>query len=259
MKICAVMIKVLNKAFAILEMLAVASPDAVKPGRIAAALNINNATCSRILKDLDAAGYVEKVSREEGYSAGPRAFTFSKQLTYNAELINAAEPCIEECASKLTASVILVELKNNQRYILSHYDYYPDSPIKINELSYTDLFETATGVLLLAYVGNKEREKALKQYGLPDKLFFAGVSDSYGFHKVLDDVKTKGCAYYNKTESNTSIYAVPVFKGKKMIAALGATFIGGLARNPDKENLLAEVSSAAEKITKALIPIDYIG
>ena len=253
------MIKVLDKAFGILEMLAAASPDAVKPGRIAAVLNINNATCSRILKDLNTAGYVEKISLEEGYAIGPRAFTFSKQVAYNGKLISATEPCVRECALKLKASVILVELKNNQRYILSHHDYYPDSPIKINELSYTDLFETATGVLLLAYAGNKKREEALSLYGMPDKLFFAGVSDSYGFHKVLDEVKVKGCAYYDKNESNTSIYAVPVFEGNKMIAALGATFIGGLAQNKDKNIILDEVSSTAEKITKALAPINYIG
>ena len=253
------MIKVLDKAFAILELLVIASPDSVKPGAIAAALNINNATCSRILKDLSEAGYVEKVSREAGYTVGPRAFTLSKQLDYNTELIKAAESCIEDCAFKLKSSVILVELKNNQRYILSHHDYHPDSKIKINELSYTDLFKTATGVLLLAYAGREERENALKQYGLPDTLFFEGVSDDKGFHNLLDGIKDKDCAYYDKDESNTSIYAVPVFKGKKMIAALGVTFIGGLAQNKNKESILNEVRLTAEKINKTLSPINYIG
>jgi len=87
------MIKVLDKAFGILELLVIASPDSVKPGAIAAALNINNASCSRILKDLSEAGYVEKISREAGYTVGPRAFTLSKQLDYNTELIKAAESC----------------------------------------------------------------------------------------------------------------------------------------------------------------------
>ena len=249
------MIKVLDKAFGILELLVIASPDSVKPGAIAAALNINNATCSRILKDLSDAGYVEKVSREAGYTVGPRAFTLSKQLDYNAELIKAAESCIEECAYKLKSSVILVELKNNQRYILSHHDYHPDSKIKINELSYTDLFQTATGALLLAYAGKKERENALKRYGLPDTLFFEGVSDDNGFYNLLDEIKNEGSAYYDK--DNSSIYALPIFKGKKMIAALGATFIGGLAQN--KESILNEVRLTAEKINKKLSPINYIG
>lgn len=251
------MIKVLDKAFGILELLVIASPDSVKPGAIAAALNINNATCSRILKDLSDAGYVEKVSRESGYTVGPRAFTFSKQLNYNKELINAAENCIEECAYKLKSSVILVELKNNQRYILSHHDYHSDSKIKIDELSYTDLFKTATGVLLLAYAGKEERENALKQYGLPDTLFFEGVSDDTGFYNLLDEIKNEGFAYYDK--DNASIYAVPIFKGKKMIAVLGATFLGGLAQNKDKESILNEVSLTAEKINKKLSPINYIG
>lgn len=253
------MIKVLDKAFCILELLVIASPDTVKPGVIAASLNINNATCSRILKDLGDAGYVEKVSREAGYTVGPRAFTFSKQLNYNTELINAAETCIQDCACKLKSSVILVELKNNQRYILSHHDYHPNSKIKINELSYTDLFKTATGVLLLAYAGTEERENALKQYGLPDTLFFTGVLDNDGFHKLLDEIKSKGFAYYDKDESNTSIYAVPIFKAKKMIAVLGATFIGGLAQNKNKESILNEVKYTAEKISKTLSPINYIG
>jgi DNA-binding IclR family transcriptional regulator len=252
-----IMIKVLDKAFGILELLAIASPDGIKPGRIATLLNINNATCSRILKDLSDVGYVEKVSREAGYTIGPRALTFSKQISYNAELDDAAELCVEECARKLKCSVILVELKNNQRYILLHHDYYPNSSIVIDELSYTDLFKTATGVLLLANTGIEERDKAVKQYDLPDKLFFEGVSDRKEYYKVLDEVKEKGYAYYDK--ETTSIYAVPIFKEGKVIAVLGTTFIGGLANNKNKESILNEVSRTAEKINKKMLPINYIG
>jgi len=44
-----------------------------------------------------------------------------------------------------------------------------------------------------------------------------------------------------------------------MIAALGATFIGGLAQNKDKESILNEVRLTAEKINKKLSPVNYIG
>ena len=253
------MTQVLDKAFSILELLTIASPSAVKPGEVATLLNINNATCSRILKDLSNAGYVEKISREAGYAIGPRAFTFSKQVYYNTDLINTAEPHIEECARKLGVSVILAELKNNQRYILSHHNYYRNSKIKTNKFSYTDLFQTATGVLLLAYASMAERENAVKQYGLPTINIFAEVSDNSGFHKLLDKIKNKSYAYYDKKENDISIYAVPVFKGEKMVAALGVTFIGVLAQDENKKSILEEVNRTAKKINKALSPINDIG
>lgn len=253
------MIKVLDKAFGILELLTISSPDAVRPSKIAELLNINNATCSRILKDLNYAGYTEKISREAGYTIGPRAFTFSKQLNYNTDLINAAEHHVEGCARKLKASVILVELKNNQRYILLHNDYNVNSTIRIDKLSYTDLFKTATGVLLLAYGGIEERKNALKKYGLPSEFFFEDISSVKEYYKILDNIKSKGFAYYDKDKINTSIYALPIFKGKEMIAALGATFIGGLALNKNKESLLNKVKDTAKKINETLSPINYIG
>jgi DNA-binding IclR family transcriptional regulator len=252
------MIKVLSKTFGILEEIALASPHPMALAVMASKLKLNKATCSRILKDLSDAGYVEKVSREAGYTVGPRAFAFSKQFNYNSDLINASEPHIQACASELKASIILVELKNLQRYILAHHNYSGVN-LEMNELAYSDVLETATGVLLMAHKNIKERKAALEMYGMSHEYFFSGISDKKGFHRILDDIKENNHAYFDKTELNSSIYAVPVVKNNQVIAALGATFLGGLLDSGNKDAALNRVRVTAEHINKSLSGTISIG
>ena len=64
------MIKVLDKTFGILEEIIKATPHPMGPMALAEALELNRATCSRILKMLLDSGYIIQVSRRRDMSRG---------------------------------------------------------------------------------------------------------------------------------------------------------------------------------------------
>ena len=84
------MIKVLDKTFGILEAIVRATPHPMGPMALAEALELNRATCSRILKMLLESGYIVQVSRQAGYVAGPRILTLSNMAMFQSALLKKA-------------------------------------------------------------------------------------------------------------------------------------------------------------------------
>ena len=94
------MIKVLKKAFSIVEYVAGKSGNPVLPGEIVAALGINQPTCVRILKDLVELNYLEQISRQKGYVLGPLAYWITGTKRYREELVAVADPLVERWGAR---------------------------------------------------------------------------------------------------------------------------------------------------------------
>lgn len=159
------MIKVLDKSFAILETVIIASPQPVRVSELAARFSINAATCTRILRQLLDAGYVHQVSRQSGYTAGPRALAFAQQVVYQQRLLDAARPILEEVSAAEHASLLLCERRGAERYILCHVNGCEQLDIRLNALAWRDLFDTATGLMLTAIASDAERRTLIAAYG----------------------------------------------------------------------------------------------
>ena len=185
------MIKVLNKSFAILEEIVLASPTPVQLGVLAEKLNLNKATCSRIIGDLVAAGYIVQVSRMAGYVAGPRAHAFKIHTSYKDDLMREAEPIVKECAEKVGQSILLVELHHLQRYILCHHNYNPRMNIRITKMAYSDTLNTATGLMLISHMATSDIEKVceLESVWNGGILEHEGISDLQQLLTLLKKIK----------------------------------------------------------------------
>lgn len=214
------MIKVLDKTFAILEWAVIQSPTPVRLSELAARFGINTATCSRIVRELTDAGYLEQVSRQAGYTAGPRSWTFASQVSYKQRLIATADPVIAEAAKKLSASVLLAELQGDERYILIHHNECPRLNIRLSRLSYRDIFVTATGLVLAAYAPESRQSELLELYRdeLPTDPVFAERT-----LENLRHIREAGRFVSAKRSEEQGIAAFPVFRNGKMIAAVGGS------------------------------------
>ncbi len=254
------MIKVLDKAFGILELIARSSPQPLALGNIATPLQLNKATCSRIISELVAAGYLLKVSRLEGYTVGPRAFALKQSIAYKTALLELADPAVRECARDISQSVLLAELSNGHRYILSHYNFNSRVNIDLNQLAYDDVYDTATGITLLANMPPVDFDDFIKIYGLPEAWLWDNSSTEAEIKIFLEAVRQRQqIVYSDSLKKNFSIAAFPVFENSKCIAALGvsvphAEFIGDY-----KEKLLTRVSATANKISQTLLTYHTIG
>lgn len=251
------MIKVLNKAFRIIEHVATASPRPLSPGKLAEKVGINKATCSRIIKDLVDDGYLAQVSRREGYTVGPRAFALGQHISYKDDIISIADPLVKGCAEKIGESVLLAEVCNKQRYILIHHNFNPNLNVHLNQISYKDLCSTATGIILLAYLPVEELLEIIK-ISRGRKLLDI-VSDTPEPVEYLKNIREEGAFYYKGDTHTLALVAYPVFKNKHCIAALGASTPHDDFTEEHKNLILRKMKATANKISLALSSITTLG
>jgi DNA-binding IclR family transcriptional regulator len=254
------MIKVLTKTFAILEAIVQASPQPVSLDKLSKELDLNKATCSRIIGDLVAVGYIVQISRQEGYAAGARAFAFSRHVSYKDGLLKEAEPVIKACAAEVGESVLMAEMHNLQRYILCHYNYNPAMNININQLSYNDLYDTATGIILLAYAFEQEVDAVVEKYSLPSAPLWQPVKTRSDLNEFLSDIRKKASFIYDGPRSNNlAIAAFPIFSNDCFIASVGVSVPREKFNGEHKKMIISKVKSAAKKISRAISHIGFIG
>jgi DNA-binding IclR family transcriptional regulator len=253
------MIKVLEKTFNILELIAGHSPKAVSLANISEVLGLNKATCSRIIKDLTDNGYLTQVSRSEGFTVGPKAFCFKGQVVYKERFLRIIEPLIEECARKTEQSVLFAEMHNFERYILCHYNYNSTFPINLNKVSYTDFYETATGIVLLSYLDKGELVKYIEKNDPVAGGYWGEASGVEQFIEELDSVREKKIIIKETYASGLCAVAVPVFENNKFIGAVGISVRGDDFSGKCRDNAIAEIKFTADKITEAVSSNTSIG
>lgn len=252
------MIKVLGKIFEVLETVVSESPNPMTPMEIAGRLNMNRPTCSRILRELTDAGYLIRISRQSGYAAGPRSFTFGKMVKYKSQLLEKACPYIKDCAFKLSKSVLLCERDGMERYILSHYNYSPLN-IQLKQLSYHDLFETATGMVLMAYAPREVQEDVYRRYRECGYLFFPELDRISDALEQFEQIKRERVFIRDKFRTLQWIAAVPVSRNGIVIAALGLSAPAADADPKERSLMIAELKKTAELISNELSTIETTG
>ncbi len=159
--------KSLDKAMDVLEFVLNQNGEPVTPGIIAAALDINAASCVRILETLIRRGYVRKVSRRLGYATGPALFGLAMLECPYSRLTKASEVALRELAELTSSMVNISVMLAGHRYILNYYS--ADSrrmPIS-GMVHYADHYATATGRLLLSTISADELDKIIVEIGLP--------------------------------------------------------------------------------------------
>jgi DNA-binding IclR family transcriptional regulator len=111
-----------------------------------------------------------------------------------------------------------------------------------DQINYNDLWATATGIILLAYLPDKELLKILKNK--PEQTLLdiaAGTLKPLDFFKNIRQ-KEKFC--YNGDAHRLAIAAFPVFKNGQFIAALGASAPAEDFTEKHKDFILRKLKSA---------------
>lgn len=241
------MVNAIEKAFIILEKIASCGSAALTPAQIADELQLNRATCSRILKQLLDMGYVMKVSRQQGYTAGPGLHTMGMICRYNEPLLKCAIPVIDRCAVELQNSVLLSQLCNGRRYILYHRNCNPDLPVNITRHCYDDLFATATGLLLTAYCSKSERANCFKVQKQRGGSFMDKFSNLETLNDELDKIRHQG--YVELDRGCQWICAYPVKSGNKVDSAIGMSILKSQHNMELHRKICRTLKSAAEEIS----------
>jgi DNA-binding IclR family transcriptional regulator len=212
------MVQVLIKAFDILELVAQRKGQPISLTEISDELQINQATAANIINTIVSKNYLEHIGKKKGYRLGFSAYRLTNAVAYEQDLINAAQEPMEKLTAKLNESSILGILQNQKRFILHVVNSNQDIQVQIR--SERNVYETASGRLLLAYLTERELERFLQVNGLPSDDLWLEANTYNGLKEALQNIKEVGIAKTHRQMSHLKGFAVPIFNHDKVIAGL---------------------------------------
>lgn len=246
------MIKVVAKTLAIIEVIAERPEEETSVSVIAERAGVNKATATRILKDLLEAGYVSQASTRKGYTLGPMAYHLASRGTFRRDVVEAAQPVVAECAKRIGESVLVACLQSGRRYILCHENGNPELEITVDQSWYDDLYQTATGRLLLAHAPKEEVLKYVARRGLPSAREWDGIDSEKSLLKRLDALRNDGMVVSESPNGGLVIMAFPIVRKGAVEAALGISIPTGSFKAKGRERIVSAGKDAADRISESL-------
>jgi len=227
--------KSLHKTFDILEYVVLQNGECVTPSRAAEALDVNPATCTRIMGELVKRGYLTQVSRKNGYTAGPMTVSLGTRRNGFERLAEAGRGPVRELSERLGRQVNLAVLDHDRRIMLCY--HLSDREMKPWDRFFfaSDHWDTATGRLLIAALDDREARKLTAALGI--RPFPA---------RTLAEIRRKGSVRFEQNELVVigHLLRLPGFPA----AAFG---FGIEPENADRA--FAASTETAEKIRTALV------
>lgn len=212
------MVQVLLKAFDIIELVVQRNGQAISLTEISQELELNQATAANIIKTMVFRGYLEHIGRKKGFRLGPNAYRLTNQIPYERNLVNAAKEVMEALTAELKESCLLGVMRNHKRYIV--YAVNAVQEIQVQLRTERNIYETASGRLLLDYLPEKELERFIQHSGLPDAALWAGAETKEGLIAALHNIKKEEIALTNVQNRYLKGFAVPINANSEVVASL---------------------------------------
>lgn len=160
------MIQSVNRALEILEHVAKHSGAPQTSSEISAALGLNRATASNIIRTLLDKNYLEQEGARKGYTLGIMCDALGSEESFQKRLGRIAEPLMKELAAASGETVILAVLRNDKRFVLQSVEGGQALQVRSGIVSDSKVFDTATGRLLISALPEKELCRIIRGGGL---------------------------------------------------------------------------------------------
>ena len=251
------MLKVLEKSFGILEAVALRAPLSSTALELAAQLDINRSSCSRLLRELCDAGYLQPLPRRRGYLPAPRLLTLANAAGFRQRLLDCARPIADRCAAESRNSVVLAILHDRRRYVLYHRNGNPEVKIVLDRLAFDDIYETATGAVLAAAL---PEEEALEIYrSSPPARSVCAARNGKELLQKLAAIRKSDLFFASKPEAYQRVYAAPVMEDGVCTAALGISIPAREYSAAYHRRICGILRNAAREIGVAVSRVSAVG
>lgn len=189
------MIQVLDRAFTIIEQVALAPRREHSLSELAATLGIRASTCANIVRSLVDSGYLESSGPRRGYRLGPVPYLLARRAPYAADLTDAAKGEMEALCKELNETCVLSVLRGIRRHVLLHVRH--DSPLQIRQdvLLLEDPYRSPSGRLLVALLPVHERDRLVKRLGPPGDAWPEADTRS-ALERTCASIRQQGCCLY---------------------------------------------------------------
>jgi len=204
------MIQVIHRALDILELLG-SQPGKIYPlGEIAQLLELHRATCSNILKTLAQRGYVERLPSRGGYRLGSLASPWQGLAAHDRELSILARPILQALSEELNETSLIGVIRGTRRVTLEC--AASDRDLQVRSRQVRDVYETASGRLLLAYLPTEQLSAFVDRVGLPTESVWPEVQSAGDLEKAFEKIRRQELARSDSAEHIVGL-AVPVWRG----------------------------------------------
>jgi len=245
------MIQVIHRAVAILEYLAEKPEQPRRLKDLAGRMRLNTATCANILKTLRERGLVAK--NDAGYQLGPWIDHMGQKSPYRQRLA-IAEPEIVRLANEVGETVLLAVIHQGRRYVLCHADGNRTMQVRPDFLFRENLYQSASGRLLLAYLAEDEIKAIVQQQGLPGKNW-PEINSTAQLQRVLQQIRRRRFVVRQDQEFAHIVRQIrgiagPVWQGGAVVAAVAMLVPALRFQGAERRRLIRAVQDAAARISK---------
>ncbi|SDT60671.1 DNA-binding transcriptional regulator, IclR family [Pseudarthrobacter equi] len=231
-----------ERALAVLEILAREGQAGVS--EIAEEMGIHKSTVSRLMGSLVSRDMVQQNSDRGKYQLGFGILRLASVIPGRLSLVHEARPVLEGLAAEFKETVNLAVLRSNYAVnvdqamgpsTLATYDWVG---------SLTPLHATSSGKILLAALATEERDRILKETGLPARTSRT-VTNRQELDRQLLEAGNKGYAVVREEfEIGLNAIAVPVLNHQGNV--VGSISISGPAFRFDPEKIPGLVEALRE-------------
>ena len=211
------MIQVVHRAIDILEFIRKTPGQAAGLADIADGLKLNRATCANILRTLTNRDLLEQNERRE-YCFGPLMYQLTEGTFYDTDLVEASKYVMEELSVQLNESTILTIIHKNKRITI--YEVESDQGLHVKNRRSKEVYETATGRLMLSFLSKKQLNLFLRKKGLPTEQDWPEAMDKETLFNALREIREEEMAI-QVSRQHVVGFAVPIYKEKNVVASLG--------------------------------------
>lgn len=243
------MIQVIVRAIDMLEFVSRQDNKPVQLIKIAENAGLSQPTCANIVKTLVSKGFLENVSRKEGYILGVNAYRLTGNVEYSQNLITASTDLIQDLVNTLNETCLLGILKNNKRVVIN--EIHANNDLQVKTKPEAPVYETASGRLLMAFLSEKELNQLIANIGLPGASVWPGIKSKTQLIKALEQIN-KEKLVQTLTPNHIIGLAIPVYNKNVVVASLSVYIPESRFSIGHKKNILKLMQAVANKINQRL-------
>ena len=254
------MIYSIQKAMNILDILSNEKNHPVPLIEIAERTGYPKPTCSHILETLCHDGYVKKISHSKGYTLGPSLYHLTRYGRYEEEFVTLCRPVIRWMERTSHATVVLSVIQSSQKFIIDYADSEQNLFSEHSTIRADDIYRTATGRAILAYMDRDQVKDIWKKSGKPLEGHWDEITSFESLIEALEKIRRQEIivsqAAEKEGEENAIGYAYPLFQRKICIGAVGIAWKplhSGQTIDPKTEKQLCDIlRKGAKEIMRRL-------
>jgi DNA-binding IclR family transcriptional regulator len=241
-------IKVVSKAFAVIELLDSATPLSLT--NLATRASLPKPTAFRILDTLAGLGYVEQDPTTHAFMLGSKFLRFARNVGQSGDLISLAEPHMQRLGKLYGETVNLARLIDTQIVYIAVVESPHAFRISNNVGDQGSIHSTAIGKAIAAFLPKKELKDLLHKT-VYTSFTRKTITDEAGLRKHLTLVAERGYAIDDE-EGHDGVLCIgaPIFnKAHLPFAALSISMPKARAKEKILKAMVREVPKIAIQVS----------